>query len=83
MPMRYAAEYLFGNILMRANKEGLGETKHHRYDLIRQRRIKDDIILALLNINVDIIPKSSMTPYYPLRPLRSPKKTYPGCESFK
>ena len=78
--MRYAAAHLFGNILIRANKEGLGETKHHRYDLIRQRHIKDDIILALLNINVDIIPK---TPYYPLRPLRSTKKTYPGCESFK
>ena len=71
--MRYAAAHLFGNILMRANKEGLGETKHHRYDLIRQRRIKDDIILALLNINVDIIPKSAMTIYYTLRHIQDVK----------
>ena len=73
MPMRYAAAHLFGNILMRANKEGLGETKHHRYDLIRQRRIKDDIILALLNINVDIIPKSSMTLFCSLRHIEGVK----------
>ena len=77
MEMRYAAAHLFGNILMGANKEGLGETKHHRYDLIRQRPIKDDIILALVIINIIIIPKSSETLLHPLRPLRSPKKIYP------
>ena len=73
----YAAAHLFVNILMGANKEGLGEMKHHRYDLIRQHRIKDDIILALVIINIIIITKSTPTLYVPLRPLRSPKKTYP------
>ena len=57
--MRYSAPHLFPNILIRANKEGL--ERRSTIDMILSDRappIKDDIIIALLNINMIIIARS-------------------------
>ena len=62
MQMRYSAPHLFPNILIRANKEGL--ERRSTIDMILSDRappIKDDIIIALLNINMIIIARSFCT----------------------